>query len=125
MTLTIENNVKEFVFDYIKSAILTFEDGTEIKLSQVTDIDIDLNRLSQSYIYVTSAVQDSELENCYSKDKRITHVHLEPVSVEIKEGKDIESFYDISCNMKINRLRFGRTRSNCGDMYFELEGWAM
>ena len=94
-------------------------------MSQVTDIDIDLNKLEQSYIYITSAVQDSELDNYYSKNKKITHVHLEPRSVEIKEGTEIESFYDIPCNMKINRLRFGCTRSNCGDMYFELEGWAM
>lgn len=124
MTLTIENNVKEFVFDYIKSAILTFEDGTEIELSQVTDIDIDLNRLGQSYIYMTNALQDSELENCYSKGKKIVHVHCEPHSVNIMDCNYIKSFYDIPCDMKINRLRFGCSK-NPGDMYFELEGWAM
>ena len=124
MKLTIEDNFKEFVFDHVKSVILTFEDNTEIKLSQVTDIDIDLNRLSKSYIYVTSAIDDSELENCYSKDKRITHVYLEPHSVNIMDCNYIKSFYDIPCDMKINRLRFGCSKEP-GDMYFELEGWAM
>lgn len=125
MTLTTEDNVKEFVFDYMKSVILTFEDGSEIKLSQVTDIDIDLNRLEQSYIYITNALQDAELENCFSKCKRIISVHCEPHSVNIMDCNYIKSFYDIPCDMKINRLRFGSTRKEPGDMYFELEGWAM
>lgn len=125
MILTTEDKVKEFVFDCLKYIILTFEDGSEVKLSQISDIDIDLNRFEQSYIYITNAVQDAELLNCFSKGKMIIHVHFEPRSINILDCNNIKTFYDIPCNMKINRLRFGTTKSSPGDMYFELEGFAV
>lgn len=126
MTLTTEDNVKEFIFDYLKSVILTFEDGSEIKLSKISEIDIDLNRpIEHSFIYITSAVQDADLIKCYIKGTKITGIHLDPRSIDLTNCMDINTFYDISCEMDMTRLKFGTTKTAPGDMYFELEGMVL
>jgi hypothetical protein len=122
MKITTEEKVKDFILDRVNLAILTFDDDTEIKLTEITDIDIDLNKLEISYINFTNALHNVELENCFSKNKKITHVYLETRSFLV-DCTDLKVFYDIQCDMRINRLRINIPSNDVDDMYVELEGF--
>lgn len=123
MKVTTENNVRQFILKQIESVYIGFDDNIEVKLSNIVDYDIDLNRTSYSTIDLTDVLHDVQIENHFNKNSKIIHIHIEGKGVVVEDcDKEFDVLYDIPCDMKIIKFRTTGSFTECGNMFIELEG---
>ena len=126
MTVTTENNIKQYVLYKIKTLRIGFDDNTEVKLDQITNYELNLDKIDTSTIELTNMLGNIELENHFigNKRNRIIYVYIEAVGVDALTSQEFKVFYDIPCDMIIRRLKIYNCCSNSsyGDMFVELEG---
>ena len=123
MKVTIENNGKEFILCKIESVHIGFDDNTEVKLSNIVDYDIDLNRGNYSTISFTDVFHNVQIENHFSKNSKIIYIHINGKGLADRDfDNEINVLYDIPCDMKIIRFRTDGNPTECGSMFIELEG---
>ena len=124
MTITTENNVKQYILHRIEKVYIGFDDNTEVVLKDVAEYDIDLDKNEYSTIELTNVFNDAVLENHFkgNKKNRVIYVHIEFSAVTL-DHEFIKAFYDIPCDMIIKRLRANSDRVEVGDMFISLEGY--
>ena len=125
MKITIDDNIEQFILLDLIEVCITFDDDSEVKLNNITDYDIDLNKIENSTIELTTEFSSAELENRF-KGKKINHInliHIEAKGYVAGEDKDINVFYDIPCDMTIRRLRINGCYEEVGKMFVSLEGF--
>ena len=127
MKVTTENNVKNFILNRINKVYIGFNDNIEVSLNDVIGYDVDLCDGYNSNIELTSVTENVEIINYFKSHKRtrIIYVRIEAqgFSTDKETCKEFcKVFYDIPCDMKINRLRIDGCINDCSKMVIELEG---
>ena len=117
MKVTVENNINEYILNRIKNVYIGFDDNVEVKLDQISDYDINLDKIDSSIIELTNILGNVELQNHFKGKSRIIYVHIEFVGIDITGEQEFKVLYDIPCDMVIRNLRICS-----GDMFVELEG---
>ena len=90
MKITTDNNIDQFILLDLNKVYITFDDDSEVKLNNITDYDIDLNKIENSTIELTTEFSSAELENRF-KGKKINHInliHIEAKGYVAGEDKD-------------------------------------
>lgn len=125
MKVTTKNNEKQFILDEIKAVYIGFDDNTEVKLNRITEYDIDLDKIEESFIELTNAAVDVEIENHFvgNKNNHIIYVDIEALGFEIGSCKTVEVSYNITCDMHIRKLRTHGEYKEATSMFIQLEGF--
>lgn len=122
MKVITKDNVKQFIFDKIQRVYIGFDDNTKVKLEQISEFDIDLDKFGTSTIEVTNGLHDIEIKNQFSKNNHVVSVYIEAKGAKLQDCEPIDIFYDIPCDMKIRRLRINGDYESYPDMFIMLEG---
>lgn len=125
MKITTDDNIEQFILLDLIKVCITFDDDVEVKLNNIIDYDIDLNKIESSTIELTTESSSVDIENRFKgkKSNHINLIHIEAKGYVGDENKDINVFYDIPCNMTIRRLRINGCYEGVGKMFVSLEGF--
>ena len=118
-------DVQNFILNRIDKIYIGFNDNIDVKLTNITEYDINLNNECSSTIEFSNVFTNIELANHFRSNSRIIYVRIEAFGIIADKnnyGKHTAVFYDIPCNMVISRLRISRNSDDCSEMYVELEG---
>lgn len=111
------------IISHIKSVTLTFDDSGEIILHNITDYDMEFNKIMPSIVELTHCYIDKDIIQKYTKNINIKHLYITMEIYDIITNESRISFLDIPCDMKIVSLKYKGDMNNVSDCKITLEGF--
>ena len=121
MQLTSEN--KKGIISHIKSAILSCDDLGEIVVNSITDYDMEFNKIGISYVDLAHCFIDKGIVTLFTENININHIRILMVIYDTETNKQTESILDVSCKMKIVKLRYHGNPESVSNCFIRLEGF--
>ena len=111
------------IISHIKSVILTFDDLGEIVLDNITDYDMEFNKIMPSIVEFAHCCIDKHIITKHTKNIKVKHLHIEIVIYDINTNESRISFLDVPCDMEIKSLRYKGNKDIASDCAIILEGY--
>ena len=120
--MILTSDYQKGIISHIKSIILSFDDLGEIVLDNITDYDMEFNKIMPSIVEFAHCCIDKDIITKYNNSVNIKRLHVNMVIYSIETNKTCFSLLDIPCDMKIKSLKYKGNLDIVSDCTIVLEG---